>query len=232
MGRASTTPSHLRVLESYLSIAPRSVDSRLTFAWSFGLVCFAIVLAAGGIVVDVLAFAAPRSQLGIAALGAVLGGAATLWCIRMRRRRLAERARWRAAAEQLATSIGGQLLGLDATLGWLCAHWPHAVRVEDFAYSKCAHAIATPTALIHFEPEGTRDDSELPEAHFVVLVSPRTANTAGERSNVALERAGFAIERHGDHAVARLDADTRARVFANPEALTEVTPLVRGLLGS
>lgn len=220
-----TTPAHLRALESYLSIAPRSVDSTLTFAWVFGLVCFAIVLAAGGIVVDVLAFGAPRSQLGIAALGAVLGGAGTLWCIRMRRRRLAERARWLAAAEQLASSVGGWLLSVDETLGWLCAHWPHAVRVEDFAYGKCAHTIAAPTALIHFEPEGTRADSELPEAHLVVLVLRRTANAPGFAP-------GFTIKHVENATVARLDADTRARVFANPEALTEVTPLVRGLLGS
>ncbi len=225
-----TTPGHLRVLESYLSIAPRSVDGTLTFAWTFGLVCLAIVLAAGGIAVDVLAFGAPRSQLGIAALGAVLGGVSTLWCVRMRRRRLVERARWHAAAEQLASSIGGRLLSVDATLGWLCTHWPHAVRVEDFAYGKCAHAIATPSALIHFEPEGTRDDSELPEAHFVVL-GLRTANTSGLTPGVRTAP-GFTIERVESDTVARLDADTCTRVFATPESLAEVTPLVRALLGS
>jgi hypothetical protein len=213
-----STPTHLRSVESYLRYAPRSVDGTLSVAWSFGLVCFALLLASGGLSIDVLAFGAPRDQLGIAALGAVLGGAGTLWCIRIRRRRLAERAGWRAAAEQLATIVGGRVISIHEILPWLVAHWPHALRVEDLAHSPCAQAIATPTALIHVEPEGTKQDSELPESHLVVFApGTRTAR-------------GFEVEHVGGATIARLDSAARTRVLASPTAFAEATSRVRELL--
>lgn len=210
--------NNLGVLRGYYAVVRRSQDATLVFAWVFGLVCFAMLIASAGLAVDVLGFDAPRDQLGIAAVGAALGTLGTLWCIHMRRRRLALRTRWRTAAETLAASIGGRLLDLDATVAWLEAHWAAPVRVEDFAHSQCAYAIATSTALIHFEPEGTKDDSELPEAHFVVYA----VATHSSRS--------FAIEQLDGRTVARLDEDTRVRVLATPEAFLEVTPLVRALL--
>jgi hypothetical protein len=213
-----STPSHLRAVASYLRIIPRSVDPTLTVAWSFGLVCFALLLAAAGLAVDILVFGAPRSQLGIAAIGAVLGGAGALWCIRMRRRRLAQRTSWRTAAEQLATIVGGRVLGVHEILPWLVAHWPHALRVEDVAHGPCAQAIATTSVLIHVEPEGTALDSELPEAHLVVF-------TTGTRT-----ARGFEVEHVGGATIARLDPETRARVLASPDAFAETTSLVRELL--
>jgi hypothetical protein len=211
--------NNLGILQGYYAIARRSADATLSFAWTFGLVCFAMLLAAAGLVVDILVFDAPRDQLGIAAIGAALGGLGTLWCIRMRRRRLALRARWRTAADSLATSIGGRLLDLDATVEWLTTHWRSPIRIEDFAHSQCAHTIATPSALIHFEPEGTKDDSELPEAHLVVYAR-------GARSS-----SSFAIEHVEGDTIARLDEATRTRLLATPESFADVTPLVRSLLG-
>ncbi|MFN0252909.1 MAG: hypothetical protein ACKV2T_38905 [Kofleriaceae bacterium] len=213
-----STPTHLRAVASYLRIIPRSVDGTLSFAWTFGLVCFALLLAAGGLAVDILVFDAPRGQLGIAALGAVLGGTGALWCIRIRRRRLALRAAWRAAAETLATRVGGRVITVHEILPWLVAHWPHPLRVEDVAHSACAQAIATPSGLIHVEPEGTKEDSELPEAHLVVFAPGiRTAR-------------GFEVEHVGGASIARLDGATRARVLANPDAFAQVTTIVRELL--
>jgi hypothetical protein len=189
--------NNLGILQGYYAIARRSADATLSFAWTFGLVCFAMLLAAAGLVVDILVFDA----------------------LRMRRRRLALRARWRTAADSLATSIGGRLLDLDATVEWLTTHWRSPIRIEDFAHSQCAHTIATPSALIHFEPEGTKDDSELPEAHLVVYAR-------GARSS-----SSFAIEHVEGDTIARLDEATRTRLLATPESFADVTPLVRSLLG-